>query len=116
MGGGGGEGGGGGGGGGLHCCCTRQQSLVSRQRRTELGPAATRLCPAASNNFQSPWHAEVSCLAAAVAVAVAARTGPGPNSKHWFATSFLGGSCRKAMLGVWSRTRLTDKATVSPLG
>ena len=24
-----------------------------------------------------------------------------PNSKHWFTTSFLGGRCRKAMLGVW---------------
>ena len=24
----------------------------------------------------------------------------GPNSKHWFTTSFLGGRCRKAMLGV----------------
>ena len=23
------------------------------------------------------------------------------NSKHWFMTSFLGGRCRKAVLGVW---------------
>ena len=25
------------------------------------------------------------------------------DSKHWFTTSFLGGRCRKAMLGVWER-------------
>ena len=29
-----------------------------------------------------------------------------PNSKHWFTTSFLGGRCRKAMLGVWVLIRL----------
>ena len=25
------------------------------------------------------------------------------NSKHWFTTSFLGGRCRKVMLGVWDK-------------
>ena len=32
--------------------------------------------------------------------------GPTPDSKHWFTTSFLGGRCRKAMLGVWPRSCL----------
>ena len=38
------------------------------------------------------------------------------NSKHWFTTSFLGGRCRKAMLGVcllWSV--LASKLVISQL-
>ena len=31
-------------------------------------------------------------------------TAIGPNSKHWFTTSFPGGRCRKAMLGVCNRS------------
>ena len=39
---------------------------------------------------------------------------PRTNSKHWFATSFLGGRCRKAMHGVWSSTQTFRRAlTVS---
>ena len=39
---------------------------------------------------------------------VARQRQPGPlvlHSKHWFTTSFLGGRCRKAMLGVYWDTR-----------
>ena len=34
-------------------------------------------------------------------ISPAEHSGDHPNSKHWFTTSFLGGRCRKAVLGVW---------------
>jgi len=48
----------------------------------------------------------VSCLRGCLGARLLPQPYQYPNSKHWFTTSFLGGRCRKAMLGVWSVPRL----------
>ena len=91
-----------------------QKSETSKQAPTRKTKAAVdrrqnyrmfRQCP--SSIAQRPPHHAI-----AVPTAVQNRvtkTMSVANSKHWFTTSFFGGRCRKAMLGVYVRSSADGK-------